>query len=286
MSTVALLLREGRAALTAAAIEQPRAEARILLQAATGLDRSALLTSDGRAVGADMEARYRTWIARRAHREPMAYILGSVEFWSLGFAVAPDVLVPRADSETLIEGAIATFPDPSRPLRLLDIGVGTGCLLLTLLHHYREASGVGTDRSPAALSCAAGNARRLAVADRLELVATSWASGVAGPFDLVVSNPPYIRSGEIAALQPEVACYEPRLALDGGADGLDAYRAILGGLPQLLAPEGIAILELGHNQLPDVTALAAHAGYTATAHSDLAGIPRCLILSPARTATA
>ncbi|MGD9510072.1 MAG: class I SAM-dependent methyltransferase, partial [Geminicoccaceae bacterium] len=170
MTTVALLLREGRAALAAAAIEQPRREARILLEAATGLDRSALLTSDGWKVGADTEAHYRAWIARRAHREPMAYILGSVEFWSLGFAAAPGVLVPRADSETLIEAAIARFQDQSRPLRLLDIGVGTGCLLLTLLHHYREASGVGTDLSTAALTCAVGNAQRLGVADRLELV--------------------------------------------------------------------------------------------------------------------
>lgn len=286
MSTVALLLREGRAALAAAAIEQPRREARILLEAATGLDRTALLASDDPVVTADVEARYRAWITRRACREPMAYILGTVEFWSLEFAVAPDVLVPRADSETLIEAALATIPDPSRPVRLLDIGVGSGCLLLTLLHHYRQARGVGTDLARAALACAAGNARRLGVAERLQLVATSWASGVAGPFDLVVSNPPYIRSAEIASLQPEVAAYEPRLALDGGADGLDAYRAILGELPRLLAPEGVAILELGHDQLTDVTALAANAGCTATARSDLAGIARCLILRSARRTTA
>ena len=221
---------------------------------------------------------FRELVTRRVAREPMAYVLGRAEFWSLEFVVGPGVLVPRPDSETLIEAAVAAFPDTGRQLRVLDIGVGSGCLLLTLLHLFPAAYGVGTDLSEAALACTRLNAERLGVADRLRLERTSWAEGVAGPFDLVVSNPPYIRTAEIAGLQPEVARFEPWAALDGGPDGLAAYRAILAELPRLLADDGRALLEIGHDQQPAVEALAAAAGFAVTTHLDLAAVPRCLEL--------
>jgi release factor glutamine methyltransferase len=208
----------------------------------------------------------------------MAYILGRAEFWSIGLEVGPGVLVPRADTETLIEVALQRLADPMQRLRLLDIGVGSGCLILALLHHCPRAHGVGTDRSAVALACTRANAKRLGVEGRLELIETDWAQGVAGPFDLVVANPPYIATAEIDGLQPEVSRYEPRAALDGGPDGLAAYRAILPGLPRLLAPRGLALLEIGQGQEAALEPLAAAQGLAVATHRDLAGITRCLAL--------
>lgn len=277
MTTVAGLVGEGSAALARAGVEAARAEARLLLEAATGLSRVAQATDPVAPVG-DVQVRdYRALLARRAAREPIAYLRGRVEFWSLELAVGPGVLVPRADTETLVEVASGCLLDRAAPWRFLDLGTGSGCLACALLHLYPNARCVGTDRSAAALDQAGGNARRLGLGERLRLLETSWAAGVDGPFDLVVANPPYIPSGEIEGLQPEVARFEPRLALDGGPDGLDAYRAILADLPRLLAPGGAALLEIGRGQEGDVATLAARAFSVAT-HSDLAGIVRCLEL--------
>ena len=282
MTTVAAALAEGAAALAAVGIDNPRFEARLLLEAATGRPRASLLAMGAAAfAGRSRRASSAALVARRRGREPMAYILGRAEFWSLGFVVGSGVLVPRGDSETLIEAALAAFADRAQPLRLLDIGVGSGCLLMTLLHLYPSAHGVGTDLGETALDCARLNAQRLGVEHRVQLVQTPWAHGIDGPFDLVVSNPPYIASGEIDGLQPEVARFEPRLALDGGPDGLAAYRAILAELPRLLASAGTALLELGQGQLAAVAALAATAGFAAAARDDLAGVPRCLGLTRA-----
>lgn len=281
MSTLGGLLAEGAAALKAAGIAEPRAEARLLLEAATGLERTLIVTQPARPADAAAATAFRALVARRADREPMAYILGRAEFWSLPFAVVPGVLVPRADTETLIEAALAAFPERERPLRLLDIGTGTGCLALTLLHLYPQAGAVATDLSPTALACAAGNAAALGLAARLRLVETSYAAGLDGPFDLVVSNPPYIETAAIAGLMPEVARFEPRLALDGGADGLDAYRAILAELGRLLAGRGVALLEIGQGQEWRLGPLAAAQGFAVAAHLDLAGIIRCLELRAA-----
>jgi release factor glutamine methyltransferase len=208
----------------------------------------------------------------------MAYVRGRAEFWSFDFQVEPGVLVPRADTETLIEVATRVFPDFHQPLRLLDIGVGSGCLILTLLRLYPAARGVGTDTSLEALSLTARNAARLGLSERLELRPTSWAEAVPGPFDLVVSNPPYIPTGEINGLQPEVSRFEPRVALDGGPDGLDAYRAILADLRRLLAPSGVALLEIGRGQEDALAPLAAAGRFSVAMHRDLAGIKRCLEL--------
>jgi release factor glutamine methyltransferase len=210
----------------------------------------------------------------------MAYVLGRAEFWSLGFAVGPGVLVPRPDTETLVEVATRAFPDRARALRVLDLGVGSGCLLLSLLHHFPNARGVGTDTSPRALAYARLNAERLGVDPRAELVETAWAQGVAGPFDVIVSNPPYVPSGEIDGLQPEVSRFEPRAALDGGPDGLDAYRAVLPELPRLLSPDGSAFLEIGRGQDASVVPMAMERFPSCRLHRDLAGVTRCLELRP------
>ncbi|MEK0082011.1 peptide chain release factor N(5)-glutamine methyltransferase [Benzoatithermus flavus] len=278
MITAGDLLAEGTGALAAAGIGNPRFEARLLLEAATGRSRARLVTEPAEPVPVHETQAFRALLARRATREPMAYILGRAEFWSLPFAVGPGVLVPRADTETLIEAALAAFPDRGRPLRLLDIGVGSGCLLLTLLHLFPNARGLGTDTSETALACTRRNAERLGVDSRLELVETAWAEGVSGPFDLVVSNPPYIPTAEIAGLEPEVSLFEPRAALNGGADGLDAYRAILPDLPRLLAPEGTALLEIGKDQEKVLIPMAEALGFAVTTRCDLADIVRCLRL--------
>ena len=281
MSSVDAALAEATRELAAAGIEQPRFEARLLLEAASGRSRATLLAHGGDPLPEAEAVRFRSLLARRRRREPMAYILGRTEFWSLAFEICPGVLVPRADSETLIAAAVAAYPEATRPLRILDLGVGSGCLVVTLLRQFPHAAGMGTDRDATALGCTCRNAERLGVAARLQLRRTSWADGVDGPFDLVVSNPPYIRSAEIAGLQPEVAGFEPREALDGGMDGLAAYRAILAELPRLLARDGRALLELGHDQQEAVAALTAAAGFAGTVHRDLAGIARCLELRAA-----
>ncbi|MFZ1431331.1 MAG: peptide chain release factor N(5)-glutamine methyltransferase [Geminicoccaceae bacterium] len=278
MSTVDAALAGAAADLATAGIERPRFEARLLLEAASGRSRAEILVNGSASLPEPEADRFSLLVARRRQREPMAYILGRVEFWSLDFAVQPGVLVPRADSETLIEAAISAVPDTERRLRILEMGVGSGCLIVTLLHVFPRAEGIGTDLDETALACTRLNAERLGVVARLGLERTSWAAGVDGPFDLVVSNPPYIRSAEIAALQPEVARFEPRTALDGGPDGLVAYRAILADLPRLLASDGRAFLEIGHDQHHPLAALAVAAGFAVTAHHDLAGVARCLEL--------
>jgi release factor glutamine methyltransferase len=279
VSTVAALLGQGAAALAAAGVENPRSEAVILLGATSGRTRARLVAGfPTEAVAASDEEQYRAFVARRAARAPMAYVRGRAEFWSLGFAVGPGVLVPRADTETLVEAATRAFPDRARALRVLDLGVGSGCLLLSLLHHFPNARGIGTDTSPRALAYARLNAERLGVDPRAELVETAWAQGVDGSFDVVVTNPPYIRSAEIDGLQPEVSRFEPRAALDGGPDGLDAYRAILAELPRLLSPDGSAFLEIGSGQDAQVVPMAAGKLFSIRFHRDLPGITRCLEL--------
>ena len=224
--------------------------------------------------------------ARRLKREPVARILGRKEFWSLPFDVTPDVLVPRPETETVVEAALDFVVRGGlrmERLRLLDIGTGSGALLLALLGELPTALGIGTDISQAALRVARGNAERLGFSDRCTFIACDIAAGVGGPFDIVVSNPPYVVRGEIAALAPEVSHYDPPLALDGGNDGLDVYRAIAADASCLLAPDGRLIVELGAGQEPAVRALFTKVGLTVRgARNDLAGIPRALIaaLSP------
>ncbi|WP_428667652.1 peptide chain release factor N(5)-glutamine methyltransferase [Reyranella sp.] len=273
-------MRDTAVALTAAGIDNARFEARLLLAHAAGLSIEQLIAHGRDATPDGFAAALRSLTARRIAREPMAYILGEREFWGLPFKVSPAVLVPRPDSETVIEAVLSLMPDRGRAWRILDLGVGSGCLLLTLLREYPQASGVGLDVSNEALAVARQNARALGVSGRARLVSgdwrqAGWSERLDGPFDLVVSNPPYIDSAAIEGLMPEVARFEPRLALDGGRDGLDAYRLIAAAGPELVAADGHLVVEVGEGQAVDVKGLFDMAGLTPLAPwKDLGGIER------------
>jgi release factor glutamine methyltransferase len=266
----------GAARLQAAGIETPRLEARLLLAQAMGTTPEMLLADADRVADS---SRYEELLQRREAHEPMALILGRREFWSMEFAVSDATLVPRPDSEALIEAACAAFPEGTRPPdRILDLGTGTGCLLLAVLAEFPTAFGVGLDLSMAAASLARRNAVMLGFGDRTAFVVGDWAGALAGRFDLVIANPPYVATAEIAGLMPEVALYEPRGALDGGIEGLDAYRALVPALPALLASAGVAVFEIGSGQAAAVETLAAGVGLTTSQLPDLAGTPRAIVL--------
>lgn len=264
-----------RRALEAAGIDTPVLDARLLVERAAGVDRLALITDPHRAVGAAAETVLDSLIARRATaREPMAYILGRREFRGLMFETTPAVLIPRPDTETLVEVALRLVENRAAP-RLLDIGTGTGAVGLSLLHAKPFATAVLTDISPDAAAVASRNADALALSDRADIRQGSWTAGAEGPFDLIVSNPPYIPSADIAGLEPDVRDHEPHLALDGGPDGLDAYRAILFEAPALLAPGGGMAVEIGFDQAEAVAPLFEAAGFGDIAvTADLAGRAR------------
>ncbi len=220
---------------------------------------------------------YAALVARRAAHEPVAYIRGYQEFFGLGFRVTPDVLIPRGDSEVLVEAALAAKPDARR---VLDLGIGSGALLLALLSELPEAEGLGIDRSIAALTVATGNARALGLATRAQLqfgdwTSPGWSAGL-GTFDVILANPPYVEAD--AELAPSVRGHEPAQALFAGPDGLDDYGVLIPQILALLAPGGVALVEIGHTQSEAVTALAAQAGLDAQLHLDLAGRPRALEL--------
>jgi release factor glutamine methyltransferase len=272
MIPAAQAITEGASRLTGIA-DNPRLEARLLLTQATGLTRNDLIRDPNHPVD---PTEYRTLLARRGTHEPLALILGHREFWSLNIQVSPVTLIPRPDSETLIEAALKEFTTP--PASILDLGTGTGCLLLALLHEYPAAYGIGVDINPAAAILAKANATTLGLTDRASFITADWTNAIDAKFDLIVSNPPYIPTAEIETLMPEVSRHEPKRALDGGADGYQAYRAILPNLKRHLKPNGIAILELGIGQATQVTDLAQNAGLTSSRRHDLAQIPRAIIL--------
>ena len=274
------LLRDAAVALTAAGIDNVRFEARLLMAHAAGVAIEWLVAHGGEAAPPAVAGTLRDLTARRIRHEPMAYIVGEREFWGLPFKVSPAVLVPRPDSETLIEAALALMPGRTAPWRIADLGVGSGCLLLTLLREFPNAHGVGMDASAAALAVTQANAEALGVAARLRLVEgdwrqPGWAERLEGPFDLLVSNPPYIETAAIAGLMPDVARFEPHLALDGGPDGLVAYRAIAGAAARLVVPGGHVLIEAGEGQAPEISALLLIAGLR-PGHpwKDLGGIDR------------
>lgn len=275
--TIGSARRDAVARLRAAGVDSPSLDARLLLEAATGRDATRQLAEASRELTRDECHRLEVLLARRLRREPIAYILGRREFHGLEFEVGPEVLVPRPDTETLVDRALALIPIAG-PSRILDLGTGSGCILLTLLAKRPQATGVGTDTSEAALDVARRNARRLAVVERSRLVRTSWALGVRGPFDLVVSNPPYIGSADLLDLPPEVGRYEPRLALDGGPDGLEAYRALTSDLCRCLGLGGTALLEIGPGQEGPLSARFQERGLDVARHSDLGGRARVLEL--------
>lgn len=258
-----------------AASATPRLDAELLMAHALGISREALLL--GRLDDPAPDA-FAALVDRRLAHEPVAYITGRRAFWTIELEVGPGVLVPRPDSETLIEAALAHFHahsgDP-QPSRVLDLGTGPGTLLLAALAEWPQATGLGIDASDTALGYARRNAERLGLADRAQFRRGDWAAGVEERFDLVLANPPYIGTNE--ALPPDVRDHEPAGALFAGADGLDAYRAIAPDLPRLLAPGGVAVLEIGAAQAAAVAMLVEAQGLAATLRHDLAGRPRAII---------
>lgn len=260
-------------------LDSPDPDARLLIEHALALDHAGLISAQERALTSAERERIAALARRRLSGEPVARIRGSKEFWGLDLEVTEAVLVPRPETETLVETALALIrPDGARPLRIADLGTGSGALLIALLHEWPAAHGIATDRSLAALAVARRNAVRHGVAARAAFVACDFGAALAGGFDLVVSNPPYIPHGEIAGLAPEVRDFDPMLALDGGADGLDAYRAITADAARLLRPGGTLIVEVGHGQAGAVNALVTANALTALpTRPDLAGIPRAVV---------
>lgn len=273
MTARADLLAEGTATLTAAGVEGAARDARLLLRWASGLEAAAFSARLTDPAPADEAARFATALALRAARRPVSQIVGGREFWGRRFAVSAEVLDPRPETETLIAAAL----DGTRPGSVLDLGLGSGCILVTLLAEWPEATGMGVERSAAALALARANAAAHGVADRARLVEGDWFAPVRGRFDLVVSNPPYIPEAEVEGLSPEVREWEPLGALTAGPDGLEAYRALADGLDRALAPGGRAIFEIGAGQETDVAAIFTRAGFALhAAHTDLDGRPRAL----------
>jgi len=264
----------------AAGIEDADVDARVLAGHALHLDRARLISQSDRVLEAREVNAISGLAARRLKREPVSRILGRKEFWSLALAVTPDVLVPRPETETVVEGALDFVVRGGlrmEKLRILDIGTGSGALLVALLNELPNATGIGTDISRAALEAARINVTQFGFESRCSLIACDMANDVQGHFDLVVSNPPYIARGDIASLAPEVRDYDPILALDGGDDGLAAYRSISADAKRLLAQGGRLFVELGAGQEPSVRKLFTNAGLAVgVARNDLAGTPRVL----------
>jgi release factor glutamine methyltransferase len=265
--TIETLLREAALKLKAGGIETARLDAQVLLGHVLDVSREQLLRDGHLPVeGALMDA-FDRLVKDRAARRPISHLIGHREFWSLDLEVTPDTLDPRADSETVVDAALRLLPDRRAPARILDLGTGTGALLLALLTELPSATGIGFDKSPAALAVARRNAERLRLSDRADFVCGDWTQehwtqAFDAPFHLIVSNPPYIPTRELALLQPEVQA-EPHLALDGGSDGLDAYRLLIPALPKLLVKGGGVVLEVGLAQAERVGALIVANGFSA-----------------------
>lgn len=262
-------------------IDSAELDARMLVGAVLGLDLTGMIAAADRLLTSDQSMRLEDFARRRLAGEPIARILGRKEFWGLPLKLSAATLVPRPDTETVVELALEMLrasPLPDRVPRIADIGTGSGAILLALLSELPGAFGVGTDISQAALRTASANAAVLALNDRAVFVACDYAAALAEGFDLIVSNPPYIRSAEVAGLAAEVRDHDPRAALDGGADGLDAYRALIPEAARLLRPGGALVVEAGHGQSGPIEGLMTAAGLThdRPAKADLAGIPRAV----------
>ena len=262
-------------------LDSAELDARILVGSALGLDLTGMIAAAGRLVTAAEAIHLEELARRRLAGEPVARILGTKEFWGLPLQLSAATLVPRPDTETVVEFALEMLPpapDPDRRLRVADIGTGSGAILLALLHELPDAYGVGTDISVAALRIASHNAADLGLGRRAAFVACDYASALSGTFDLIVSNPPYIRSAEIADLSIEVRDYDPLRALDGGTDGFDAYRTLIPQAAQLLTQGGVLVVEAGHGQSGDIQGLMVTAGLLREKppKADLAGVRRAV----------
>ena len=279
--TIEAARRALAARLKSAAIESAELDARILTGHALGLDLTGLVSAAQRQLTPDESARLAQFACRRLAGEPVARILGEKEFWGLPLQLSSATLVPRPDTETVVELALEllrTGGALDRALRIADLGTGSGAILLALLSELPAAEGFGTDISQAALQTAGSNAERAGLSNRATFLACDYASGLTGPFDLIVSNPPYIRTADIDALATEVRDHDPPAALDGGADGLDAYRALIPQAAALLAPDAVLVVEAGEGQSAQIQALMTAAGLMAgnAPKADLAGIPRAV----------
>jgi release factor glutamine methyltransferase len=263
-------------------LDAPELDARIIVGHVLGLDHTALAAHSDRVLTPEEAAGIAGLSARRLGREPVARILGHKEFWGLPFKLNTDTLVPRPETETVVEATLSSLGRDNRTssvLRIVDLGTGSGALLLALLSELASAFGIGTDISFVALVCARDNARALGLSARASFVVCNYGAGLSGPADLLVSNPPYVACGDIAGLEPEVRDFDPRRALDGGPDGLDGYRAIASDVRRLLAPGGVLALELGQGQLGTVTSIFAPLGLEpVTTRYDLLGIARTLVM--------
>ena len=277
--TADMLLGAAAQRLRAAGVESPRREARLLLAHALGVKPEIIVSGKFSPQGIAFRGRFEAALARRAAREPLAYIIGRREFWSLDFEVGPGVLVPRPESEIMVEEALKRFLHVDSPLRVLDLGTGSGCLLLAFLSERVKAQGLGVDISEEALAIAKRNAAHLGLEGRTRFLRDDWMGTLSGAWDVIFINPPYIVEGDLDGLDPEVSRYEPRAALDGGPDGLCAYRRIAAALRPRLALKGRAFLEVGQGQAGPVERLFAEKGLTVEETVfDLAGIPRCLVV--------
>jgi release factor glutamine methyltransferase len=275
------LLEKGAAHLRTAGVEGARREARLLLAHALAVSQEELLVESA-VPNVQGMMRYEALLSRRVAREPLAYILGFREFWSLPFVVGPGVLIPRPDTETLVDEALRIFPERDAPIDVLDLGTGSGCLLLSFLHERPQANGIGVDLSKTALSFAERNAYDLGLWQRIALVHGNWTDEVSDVFDVIFVNPPYVSLGEINSLDPEIS-YEPVAALAGGSDGFEAYRQLAPILGSRLKKDGRVFLEIGAGQLERIKDVFAASGLsTVRSIPDLAGIPRCLVLERSR----
>lgn len=281
MSNVAQQLQQAREALQPVAGELAALEARLLAQHAWGVTPEVIVRDPGAPVEQEKIAALEVLIARRLTREPIAQIMGVKHFWNDDFTVTRDVLTPRADSETIIETCLRLRADKAAPLRILDLGTGSGCLLLSLLGEYPNAHGTAVDTSPAALNVAMGNAQRLGRDARCDFIGGSWCETleISARFDMVVSNPPYIPTREIARLMSDVRDHEPKLALDGGSDGLDCYRMILASAHAHMQAGALLVFEVGMGQADDVAMHGVAHGYRhVETVQDLNGIDRVVVL--------
>lgn len=270
-------LNAATARFARAGIESARLDARLLAAHALGWDVAKIVAEKDYFPDAEQRWTLNALMARREAREPVAFILGCAEFWSLDFTVTPDVLVPRPDSETLVEAALAAAGEKDGACSILDFGTGSGCLLLALLSEMPNARGLGVDISRDALAVAEGNARRMGLDGRARFRVSDWDADVDEKFDLVISNPPYIAEEDFSALEPEVTRFEPRLALAGGADGLACYRALSPAIARRLTPNGCTFVEIGADQEETAGSVLNQAGLRVSAvHRDLAGHPRVL----------
>lgn len=279
--TLAQALTRAAGKLASSGIAAPRLDARLLLAHALGVPSEKMTSLGAQTLSEAEQSAFFDLLLRRRAGEPVSRLVGRREFWSLDFDITPDVLDPRPDSETVVEAALGALQGRAAP-RIVDLGTGSGCLLLALLSERPDATGLGIDISAAACRVAAGNARRLGLDERAAFACMDWNGAMAaGGCDVVVSNPPYIADGEIDGLAPEVARHDPRGALSGGADGLDAYRRLAPASAALLRPGGFAAVEVGAGQGPAVERLfAAHGLALRAARRDLAGIDRCLVFEP------